>query len=234
MINRWFRILGLKKHLPFMSLALWLALGLVGCGTLVTPVLEEPTDLPAMDDAVDQETRVQPTVMPSATPLPPTETPIPSPTNTPTSAPTATSAPTETPMLSPIDRMVAVRNAENGAALFVTFQENAGSGYSCSNCHLVDSEKPNLGPGLLNIKDRAATRVEGQSAAEYIYESIKDPAAYLVEDFDAELMPRNWSELYTDLEIFDIVAYVLTLEGRSDINDPDPAEAVEEESDEES
>lgn len=233
MINRRLRVSGAKRHLLYASIALWLALALVGCGAHVTPVLEKATELPAMDDEVEQEKKVQPTIQPSATPLPPTETPVPAPTNTPTSAPTATPAPTETPMLSPIDRMVAVRNADNGAALFVTFQENAGSGYSCSNCHLVDSEKANLGPGLLNIRDRAATRVEGQSAAEYIYESIKEPAAYLVEDFDAELMPRNWSELYTDLEIFDIVAYLLTLEGRSDINDPDPAEAAQEESDEE-
>ena len=53
--------------------------------------------------------------------------------------------------------------------------------------------------------------------------------AYLVEDFDAELMPKNWSEIYTDLEIFDIVAYLLTLEGESDIDDPDPVDTDEEE-----
>ena len=57
--------------------------------------------------------------------------------------------------------LVAVRDPFNGAFLFGTFQDAAN--YSCSNCHLTDSEKANLGPGLLNIKDRAATRVEGMS-----------------------------------------------------------------------
>ena len=128
--------------------------------------------------------------------------------------------PTSAPVQSPIDRLVAVRNPENGAVLFETFQDAAN--YSCSNCHLPTSEKTNIGPGLLNIKDRALTRVEGQSAAEYIYQSIIDTGAYTVEGFDEDLMPQNWAEIYGDLEIFDIVAYLMTLEGRSDINDPDP------------
>ena len=127
--------------------------------------------------------------------------------------------------MSPIDRMVAVRDPEKGKLLFETFQESAGSGYSCSNCHLVDSEKTNLGPGLLNIKQRAAMRIEGLTAAEYIYESIIDSMAYTVEGFEVDLMPQNWSEIYSDLEIFDIVAYLLTLEGESDIDDPDPVPA---------
>jgi len=118
--------------------------------------------------------------------------------------------------MSPIDRMVSLRDTLNGQALFNTFQDAAN--YACSNCHLPDSEETNIGPGLLNIKDRAASRVPGQSAAEYIYQSIIDPLAYIVEGFDPELMPKNWQEIYTQLEIFDIVAYLLTLEG-------DPADA---------
>ena len=113
-----------------------------------------------------------------------------------------------------------MRDPFNGAILFGTFQDAAN--YSCANCHLTDSEKANLGPGLLNIKDRAATRVEGVTAAEYIYQSIVDSKSYTVEGFDPELMPQNWAEIYSDLEIFDIVAYLMTLEGRSDIDDPDP------------
>lgn len=211
------------------SICVALSILLVGCGTLEKPVLQRPTDAPMVEAAAEEVTEIQPTLAPTATPLRATETATPAPTDTPTPAPTATPEPTATPMLSPIDRMVAVRNPEKGAILFELFQEDAGSGYSCSNCHLPASEKANLGPGLLNIKDRALTRVEGQSAAEYIYESITDPTAYLVEGFDAELMPQNWSEIYTDLEIFDIVAYLLTLEGRSDINDPDPAATADQE-----
>ena len=154
----------------------------------------------------------------TASPVPPTATPTDLPP-TATPEPTATQEPTSAPQ-SPIDRLVAVRNAENGAVLFQTFQDAAN--YSCANCHSPSSEKKLIGPGLLNIKDRAALRSTGQSPAEYIYQSIVDTNAYVVEGYDAELMPANWAEIYSDLEIFDIVAYLMTLEGRSDIDDPDP------------
>lgn len=191
---------------------------LVGCGTLAAPVMQQATETSlASADAIAEATA---TVPPTATSLPPTETPMPEPTATPTTVPTVTPEPTRAPALSPIDRLVAVRDPFNGAMLFGTFQDAAN--YACSNCHLTDSEKENLGPGLLNIKDRAATRVEGMTAAEYIYQSIVDSKAYTVEGFDPDLMPQNWAEIYSDLQIFDIVAYLMTLEGRSDIDDPDP------------
>ncbi len=197
---------------------------LAGCGTMVSPVMQAA---PATSEAViGSEDEATGTTAPTQTPLPPTQTPKPLPTETPRPelSPTLTVEPTEAPVLSPIDRLVAVRDPMNGAMLFGTFQDAAN--YSCSNCHLSDSEKENLGPGLLNIKDRALTRVDGMTAAEYIYQSIVDSKAYTVEGFDPELMPQNWAEIYSELEIFDIVAYLMTLEGRSDIDDPDPAPAV--------
>lgn len=212
------------------GICLALSLFLSGCGSLEAPVTHEPdapSQLEGQAEPVEPTAKAteQPTEPPTATPtVPPTATPTMPPTAIPTEPPTATPEPTSPPALSPIERLVAARNPERGAELFVTFQEAAGSGYSCSNCHLADSEKANLGPGLLNIKTRGSTRVEGMNAAEYIYNSIIDPKAYLVEGFDAELMPANWSEIYNDLQIFDIVAYLLTLEGESDIDDPEPAE----------
>lgn len=202
----------------FIALCLALAVLAAGCGSLEPTVLQRASKAPA----ATQVEAAQPTATSTDTPLPPTTTPTPEPTATPTPLPTATPEPTATPILSPIDRMVAARNPEKGKILFETFQDDAGTGYACSNCHLPTSEKTQIGPGLLNIKHRAATRVEGLSAAEYIYESITDSMAYTVEGFEADLMPQNWAEIYTDPEIFDIVAYLLTLEGESDIDDPDP------------
>ncbi len=206
----------------FIGMCFAIAMLAAGCGALEPVVLQRATDAPAAESEARLET-VAPTAAPTETLLPPTDTPTQPPTATPTAPPTATTEPTVTPMLSPIDRMVAARNPEKGKILFETFQDDAGSGYSCSNCHLPTSEKTNIGPGLLNIKQRAATRVEGLSAAEYIYESITNSMGYTVEGFEADLMPQNWAEIYTDPEIFDIVAYLLTLEGESDIDDPDPA-----------
>ncbi len=214
-------VVGGLKHLA----GIILALAAVGCGTLASPVMQEATATSV--EVAERLPESTPTMPPAATPIPPTDTPIPEPTALPTAVPTARPEPTAEPVLSPIDRLVAVRNVERGKVLFETFQDAAN--YSCANCHLPDSEKTNLGPGLLNVKDRALTRVEGKSAAEYIYESIIDPKAYIVEGFDPELMPQNWAEIYGDLEIFDIVAYLMTLEGESDINDPDPTAEVAEE-----
>ena len=216
MIDRQGFDLGVPQRL--IGLCLVWAILAAGCGTLESTVLHKVTEAPA----ATQVQEALPTVAPTDTPVPPTATPTPEPTATPTPPPTATAEPTATPILSPIDRMVAARNPEKGKILFETFQDDAGSGYSCSNCHLPTSEKTNIGPGLLNIKQRAATRVEGLSAAEYIYESITNSMAYTVEGFEADLMPQNWAEIYTDPQIFDIVAYLLTLEGESDIDDPDP------------
>lgn len=195
-------------------------LALAGCGTLATPVLHEASATTAVED--ERATETQPTAPPTETAPPPANTPVPLPTATSTPQPTPTLQPTAAPRQSPIDRLVAVRDADKGALLFNTFQDAAN--YACANCHLADSEKTNLGPGLLNIKDRAALRVEGQSAAEYIYKSIVEPQAFIVAEFDPELMPQNWAEIYEDLEIFDIVAYLMTLAGESDIDDPAPEE----------
>jgi mono/diheme cytochrome c family protein len=56
--------------------------------------------------------------------------------------------------------------------------------YGCSGCHgdLNVAGSAAVGPWLGEIAQNAATRVEGQSAAQYVYESILDPNAYMVEE----------------------------------------------------
>ncbi|MDE2819323.1 MAG: c-type cytochrome [Chloroflexota bacterium] len=187
---------------------------IAGCGTVATPVWQAPTATETRAVGQDQAApTVEATSPPTDTPIPPTATFTPQPTATSTPEPTLTPEPTATEVMSPLDRMVSMRDPQKGAILFETFQERAGTGYSCANCHSPTSEEKLVGPGLLDIKSRALNRVEGQSAAEYIYNSIVNPKEIVVEDYDPELMPDNWSEIYTNLEIFDIVAYLLTLEG---------------------
>lgn len=204
---------GKLRHSRF-YFCVWIvaAMLLAACGTAATPVYEAPTATSTLDQAAGPP-RLEPTDPPTETPLPPTATASPQPTATNSPAPTATPEPTATAVLSPLDRMVAMRDPENGAVLFETFQETAGTGYSCANCHSPTSEDKLVGPGLLNIKSRALTRVDGQSAAEYIYNSIVNPTDIVVEDYDPELMPANWADIYTNLELLDIVAYLLTLQG---------------------
>jgi len=113
-----------------------------------------------------------------------------------------------------IEALVAAGDLANGETLFaegvagVPLEEGA----ACSRCHYADSEEKKRAPGLLNIGERAATRVEGQSAAVYLYYSIVAPDRYLVEGFSGGNMPPRFDKGYTEEEIADIVAYLLTLE----------------------
>lgn len=184
-----------------------LAVLLAGCGTLAAPVWQTTPTLVVTEDEAAQVPVA--TKQPTATPLPPTSTATPVPTSTPTAPPSPTAEPPTVPAASPIDRLVASRDPQNGKLLFETFQEAAN--YACSTCHSVDSDEKLVGPSLLNIKETAQTRVAGQSAAEYLYNSIINPDAYLVEGYDAELMPENWTDIYSNIDIFDIVAYLLAL-----------------------
>lgn len=184
-----------------------IALIVVACGTAARPVFEEPEEEIVAEAVDDGETVVA--VVPTSTPIPPTVTPEP-PTATPTEEATAT--PTEEPTAAPSDpivRLVSIRDAENGEVLFKEFYPDAG--FACSTCHNVDNPDKLVGPSLLGIPERAGTRVEGQVAERYLYNSIVNPNEYLVEDYPADLMPTNWHDILSDTEIYDIIAYLMTL-----------------------
>lgn len=68
-------------------------------------------------------------------------------------------------------------DAANGEALFVV-------PYGCSGCHgSPDGTIPAaVGPDLSQIAVEGATRIEGYSAAQYIYESILEPNAFIAPD----------------------------------------------------
>lgn len=100
---------------------------------------------------------------------------------------------------------------ERGQEIFNTFQTMAN--FACSNCHLVDSESMLIGPGLLNIGQRAATREDGLSATDYIRQSILEPNAYVVEGYTANLMPQNFADIFTEQDLSDLIAYLMTLRG---------------------
>lgn len=100
-------------------------------------------------------------------------------------------------------------NAGNGETLF---NELTDTGFACSSCHNVNSQERLIGPGLLGIPSVAAERVEGQGTYEYLYNSILHPNDYIVTDYPENLMPATYEEVFTMDEIYDIVAYLLTLE----------------------
>lgn len=97
-------------------------------------------------------------------------------------------------------------NAESGAQLFA---QGVGGMPSCSTCHALDDSRI-LGPGMAGIAARAGSRVNGMSAEEYLYTSIIEPGAYVVEGFQ-NVMPDVFEQSLSEAQIRDLVAYMLTL-----------------------
>jgi mono/diheme cytochrome c family protein len=80
----------------------------------------------------------------------------------------------------------------------------------CTGCHTIEGlSTATIGPNLTTIGTVAATRNPGQSAEEYIRESILNPSAHLVEGFQDNIMPKNFGELIPAPELDDLVAYLL-------------------------
>ncbi len=196
-----------------------IALAVAACGTPATPVPNSSTlDAQA---ALTADAAAGTVVAATNTPIPPTETPteLP-PTATPTEAPTEAppeeeaeaEEPADTEQQDPLVLLISrFGDPVRGQQLFNTSYDTALGEYMCATCHLVDSDDALIGPGLLNLPERAAERVEGQPAEVYIYRSIIHPNEYVVEGFAEGLMPGNYEELLNDQDLYDLSAYLLSL-----------------------
>ncbi len=86
---------------------------------------------------------------------------------------------------------------------------NSASPITCTTCHSLDGTV-GLGPSLQGISERAATRISGLGAEEYIRQSILDTNAYIVEGFPESLMPVTFSETLSAEELDAVVAFLMT------------------------
>jgi len=80
----------------------------------------------------------------------------------------------------------------------------------CAQCHALTPDTVVIGPSLAGIATRAANRIEGYSAEEYLEISILAPKDYLVEGF-MDTMPTNFGKDLTSDELSAVVAYLMTL-----------------------
>ena len=88
------------------------------------------------------------------------------------------------------------------------FRTGGASGTACNTCHTLDGTEL-VGPSLQGISERAADRVPGLTAAEYIHQSIVDPGAYINEGYE-NLMPDIYEDALAEQEINALVAFLLT------------------------
>jgi sulfur-oxidizing protein SoxX len=105
-----------------------------------------------------------------------------------------------------------VGDAANGKKLYNQATIGTKSAEGCVSCHNYDeAEGPEENaPYTAGTGTRAATRVPGMSAEEYIHESILTPNAYVVEGFQEGDMYQTFGEELSEQQIADLVAYLLT------------------------
>ncbi len=84
----------------------------------------------------------------------------------------------------------------------------------CVACHTLGTLSAGLvGPNLTHIGTDAATRVQGQTAEEYIKASILDPNAFIAPQCPSgpcapDVMPKNFGTQYNAQQIDDLVAFL--------------------------
>lgn len=80
----------------------------------------------------------------------------------------------------------------------------------CIGCHVVQGVGGAVGPDLTNIASTAGTRVPGQSAEEYIRQSILNSQAFVVQGYQP-VMP-SFQGVINDQQLDDLVRYLMSLE----------------------
>jgi cytochrome c2 len=106
--------------------------------------------------------------------------------------------------------------AERAANVLENADPQAGSQlvvtYGCTACHREGAAN-GIAPAFVGISERAQSRIPDYSAAEYLYESIVHPGAFLVEGFN-NVMVQNYGNRMSDADLGSIIAYLLTADAQ--------------------
>lgn len=134
------------------------------------------------------------------------------PTTVPTEAPTDVVAPTTVPAieLTAAAHAALAGDAAHGEDIFRNGLDGAPPCITCHSPTTAGRGTFSIGPGLMGIHERAASRVEGETAVQYIEHSIRHPADFLVPGFNP-VMPGIFGEHYSDQDIADLVAFLMSL-----------------------
>ena len=81
----------------------------------------------------------------------------------------------------------------------------------CHNLDLAQADEPGQnGPNMADLYERAASRVPGLSAEEYVYQSIVSPASFVVATYnEVGQMPQTYGDKLSEEEIKGLVAWLL-------------------------
>lgn len=104
----------------------------------------------------------------------------------------------------------AVGDIEAGEELFNQPVDGVSHSWSCSSCHSLDGSDSQDGPTLAGISAVAADRVVGLSDVDYLRQSIVDPYAFRADGEWRGVMPYQYSELLSDDQVNNLIAFLLT------------------------
>jgi glucose/arabinose dehydrogenase len=90
------------------------------------------------------------------------------------------------------------------------FRNGAAGAPACMTCHFLGDQTGAVGPSLRGLSAVAGSRVPGLTAEQYVRQSIVDPGAFLVPNYQNVMFP-NFAKVLTDDQIRALVAYVMSL-----------------------
>jgi len=92
--------------------------------------------------------------------------------------------------------------------------ERLAKNNGCFGCHSVDGND-GVGPTWKGLFGSEKTLVSGEKIMvdeEYLYEAIVNPNSQIVLGFPANVMAQNYSELFTDEDLNNMIAFIKSLE----------------------
>jgi len=107
----------------------------------------------------------------------------------------------------PVSSYAALPAAGDVAAGQAIYERGVKSAQACAPCHDLE----HTGPPLQGIVARAAARVQGQSADEYLYQAIVAPNSTIAPGYNPDVMPGNYGTALSPQQIRDVIAYLMTL-----------------------
>jgi cytochrome c len=94
------------------------------------------------------------------------------------------------------------------------FRHGINDAPACANCHSTNPKNKGMGfalaPNLSGLAERAGSRVEGEDAKQYVYQSITDPTAFVVSGYQP-IMYGGFGKKMSQQDIADLMAFVLSL-----------------------
>ncbi len=98
-----------------------------------------------------------------------------------------------------------------GEKLYKQATIGSASSPGCVTCHSLEEGVSLVGPSHASVGARAGDQVPGQSAEDYIRESIVNPDAHIVDGFSPGVMYPKYANELTDEQIDALVAFMVSL-----------------------